>query len=306
MLTTPNPGHYQREWSFHREGGTWKVAGGSLIVGRCIQHQIAAHVSAEVGFYRRTSGNFTVTKNPDVTPADYDPYCITAPANPQLPGGGGYQVCGLYDIKPEKFGQARNLLIVFNDKQERIYNGVDLSMRAKMPGLYVSGGISVGSILTDDCAVFDSPQRVFCRSATGWLPTANISASYTLPWWSIVVGAAFISFPGPEITATYNVPSALIQPSLGRPLSGGARATAAAPLVEPGTRYGDRRNQLDLRLLKKIRITASRQLELMGDLYNALNANPVTEQNNTYGPEWQRPLGILLGRIAKVGAQFKF
>jgi hypothetical protein len=35
MLTSPNPGHYQREWSFHRESGTWKVAGGSLIVGRC-------------------------------------------------------------------------------------------------------------------------------------------------------------------------------------------------------------------------------------------------------------------------------
>ena len=34
-LTSPNPRHYPREWSFHREGGTWKVAGGSWIVGRC-------------------------------------------------------------------------------------------------------------------------------------------------------------------------------------------------------------------------------------------------------------------------------
>jgi outer membrane receptor protein involved in Fe transport len=76
--------------------------------------------------------------------------------------------------------------------------------------------------------------------------------------------------------------------------------------VEPGTMYGDRRNQLDLRVSKRIRISAGQQLELMGDVYNTLNANPVTEQNNTYGPQWQRPVGILIGRIAKVGAQYKF
>ena len=34
-LTSPNPRHYPREWSFHREGGTWKVAGGSWVVARC-------------------------------------------------------------------------------------------------------------------------------------------------------------------------------------------------------------------------------------------------------------------------------
>jgi hypothetical protein len=34
-LTSPNPRHCPREWSFHREGGRWKIAGGSWIVGRC-------------------------------------------------------------------------------------------------------------------------------------------------------------------------------------------------------------------------------------------------------------------------------
>jgi hypothetical protein len=271
-----------------------------------IQQQLAAHVSAEVGYYRRVNGNFTATDNLDVTPADFDPYCVTAPSDPKLPGGGGYQVCGLYDVKPAKFGKASNQVVFLDNSQKRIYNGVDLSMRAKMPGLYLSGGASVGSIATEDCTVIDSPQKVFCQSSTPWLPTVNISTSYTLPWWSMAVGATFLSFPGPEITALYNVPSASIESSLGRPLSAGARATAAVPLVKPGTMYGDRRNQLDLRLSKKLRFVGRRELEVMGDLYNALNANPVTEQNNTYGPQWQRPIGILIGRIAKVGAQFRF
>jgi hypothetical protein len=272
-----------------------------------IQHQLTERMSAEVGYFRRVNGNFTATDNLDVTPADFDPYCVSAPSDPKLPGGGGYPVCGLYDVNPAKFGLASNQVVFLEDSQKRTYNGVDFSIRARRPGLYMSGGVSVGSIANEACDVIDSPQRQrFCSYSTPWLPTVNASGSYSLPWWDLAFGATFLSFPGPEITGLWNVPSALIEPSLGRPLSAGARATAPVALVEPGTMYGDRRNQLDLRVSKRIRISANQVLELMGDVYNALNANPVTEQNNTYGPQWQRPVGILIGRIAKVGAQYKF
>mgnify|MGYP001046765221 CR=1 FL=1 len=52
----------------------------------------------------------------------------------------------------------------------------------------------------------------------------KLLGSYPLPW-QIVASATYQNVPGPQITATYNVPSAAIAGSLGRNLSAGATAT---------------------------------------------------------------------------------
>jgi hypothetical protein len=50
----------------------------------------------------------------------------------------------------------------------------------------------------------------------------------------------------------------------------------------------------------------------MIDLYNALNSNAVLTRTipfsslDAYGPAWNRPVGILEGRLFKVGAQLDF
>jgi len=75
-----------------------------------VQRELRPGWSITGGYYRNWFGNFLVTDNTLVTPADYDPYCVTAPTDSRLPNGGGYQICGLYDIKPAKFGQVNSVV----------------------------------------------------------------------------------------------------------------------------------------------------------------------------------------------------
>jgi hypothetical protein len=94
-----------------------------------------------------------------------------------------------------------------------------------------------------------------------------------------------------------------VQPSLGRPLSGGA-ANVTVPLVEPGTLFGDRLTQLDLRFSRPFRF-GSRRVTANLDIYNALNANPIIQYNNNYAV-WQTPQRIMDARLGKFSVQFDF
>ena len=67
-------------------------------------------VSITGGYYRNWFGSHLVTDNTLVTPADFDPFCITAPTDSRLPGGGGYQVCGLADVAPAQFGRVNSVI----------------------------------------------------------------------------------------------------------------------------------------------------------------------------------------------------
>ena len=61
-----------------------------------------------------------------VGPQEFNSFCITAPVNVALPGGGGNQICGLYDVVPAKFG-ATNTLVTLASKygaQTEVFNGI--------------------------------------------------------------------------------------------------------------------------------------------------------------------------------------
>ena len=76
-------------------------------------------------------------------------------------------------------------------------------------------------------------------------------------------------------------------------------------LNESGSAYNDRVNQLDLTLSKVVTVD---RLQVRPELavFNALNANPVLSQTNTYGPSLGNVITILNARMARVGLNIEF
>lgn len=292
-----------------------------------VQREILPRVSVDVGYFRRWFGNFQVTDNLAVDPSDFDTFNITAPRDARLPDGGGDVVSGLYDLKPGSFGrraQNYNSLSKKYGTQSEHWNGVDVSAQARLPiGLMLSGGVSTGKRTTDNCEVVAKlPEMLFgaqnlsennnnvwlpaqwCHQEEPFLTQAKFYGMYTIPRIDVLVSGTFQNTPGPLVAANFNANNAVVLPSLGRPLSGGA-ANVSVNLVEPGTHYGERLNQLDFRVGKVVRF-GGRRATVNLDLYNALNTDTIRTQNNTFGPAWQRPTSILLARFAKISATFDF
>lgn len=305
VATTSYDDAVRQGWGVRRNN--WEVSAG-------VQHELLPRVGTEVSYFRRSQGHFTASDNLLVTPADFQQFCVTVPTDPRLPMS-GQRICGLYDVVPSKAGQVKNL-VTFNDaskQRSEIWQGVDVNVNARLGSrTFLQGGLSTGRSEYKNCSAIDNPGQFvngsvttptqYCEWTTPFQTQYKLVAGHTFPW-DIQASVAFQSIPGREIQANWAATNAAIAPSLGRNLAGSTTYNVA--LVEPGTMFGDRINQVDLRLSKLLR-TGSRRIRLMADVYNALNASPVVTLNSTYGPNWQRPTQILVGRFLKVGAQLDF
>jgi hypothetical protein len=278
------------------------------------QHELRRGMALNVGYFHTSWSNFTIGTpfdNLNVLPTDYSPYCITLPQDPLLPNGGGNQVCGLYNLNPDKFGDTSNILVTSADKygdEQEIYDGFDVTLNARFgPGAFVQGGMSSGRTLTDNCYVVDSPQSLsFCRvEPPMFQPQWKFSGSYPLPWWQLQLSGVFQSLPGIPVSASYVATNAQVQPSLGRPLSGGQTTVTINNVIEQQQMFEDRYYQTDLRVIRNFRFSGTR-LQVMFDMYNMFNNAGILAINTRYGTSYRRPTTILDARILKLGAQVNF
>ena len=122
----------------------------------------------------------------------------------------------------------------------------------------------------------------------------------------MLFAGTFRSDQGGQLAANYNVPNAVIAPSLGRSLSNNA-PFANVNLIEPGTLYGDRVNEFDVRLAKVLKFGRTRS-NIGFDIYNILNAAPVLTYNQASIPNgnWLTPTSVLQPRFWKFSIQFDF
>jgi hypothetical protein len=298
-------------------------------------------VSVEVGYFRRTWGNTLVTVNRALTPADFDSFVYNVPSDAKLPGGGGYALT-FRDIKPAKFGQFDNFRTFADDLGgiDNTYNGVDVTVNARLRDVTVQAGFSTGNRVEDDCGVVsahpeiyifapwggsqpfnpDSPfvgglgqwPQAFCHRESGWQTNAKGLATYNVPRIDVLVSGTFHSVP----FAGANFPSIAgqslgaqvlalpFQTNLGRGFSSG-QAIQFLNLVEPGTKYGDRLNGVDLRFGKVFRYNNTRTM-LALDVFNVANSNTTDVFVQSYGPNYLAPVSVTSARLFKISAQFDF
>jgi hypothetical protein len=303
-----------------------------------VQHEIVQGLSLTAGYYHNTGGYFRnadskqwVTDNILVTPADYDTYCITAPNDSRLPGGGGYKVCGLADIKPEKFGKIENVVRPTEEfgTDKRHNDFISAGLSARLPGgARVGGGFDTGRSVVNQCFTVDSPGmtsysislfgqtsfwgnttidgKPICETVTPFSAQTQLKLNGSLPLpKGLVVSGIFQDMSGIPVFASSAVTSAEIAQSLGRPLAGGAR-TATVPLVFPQTMFEGRTRRLDLRLTSNLQLTPGVRLQLNLDAYNALNSSAVQAVQTTFGANWLTPNTILDPRILQFSLNLTF
>lgn len=310
----------------------WGKRGYNLEYTVAAQHQLANGISVNGGYYRRELKNETITDDLRYDANSYDSYCITAPRDPDLPDGGGYQVCGVQNLKPAVFAQnlPANSLIRLATGQTNMYQGYDINIEGRFKrGAFLRGGIAATARTFDNCdllslgfdAVPAGSNELYPDGTTGchreypYRPDAKFSGSYTLPY-DIQLGGTYqfsrgiqSGGAGPSLTAAWAVTNAA-SAAAGGPTAWTGVASRTVALIREGANYGKYNlNQLDLKLSKRFSVDKTR-LSVDFDLYNVFNSSWPYTVSTTYSnaatSQWQRPTNVLQSRFFKLGGRITF
>ena len=223
----------------------------------------------------------------------------------------------LYDVNANRAGQS-NVLATFTDflpeapLQYQRYNGLLFNVSARpRNGITFQGGINTGKTVTDNCAVRAILPEIatlnpYCHNEPGFITRVTGLVSYVIPKVDISLSGTIRSDQGAALQANWAAPNAAIAPSLGRPLSGGL-PNATINLVKPGDVWGDRVNEIDIRIGKILRFGRTRT-NVGIDIFNLTNSAAILTYNQAFipGGRWLAPLSVLTPRFVKFGAQISF
>ena len=243
-----------------------------------VQQEILPRVSAEVGYNRRSWGNFYYTDNRAVGPSDFDQVTITAPRHPRSAGRRrlsgvvlrreGGEVRGLRQLLHVRQGLRRRDLLLARPRLRR-----ERAHGERRDGARWAQRPATACATPATC-------RRSCRSRRWWWASAPASSQVAAcavneTWQTTLRGPGDLHDPeggpsgqrhhpigantvpqttqdavasnGLSLNANYDVTSAQVQAAIGRPLPGGA-ATQNVNLVMPGRglRAANQRGRLPL------------------------------------------------------------
>ena len=284
----------------------WEITGG-------IQQELMEGVSLDIGYFHREWFNHSVIDDLNLSPADFDAYQVQIPDDSRLPNAG--QMVTLWDPKGSTVRNNLDTSVENFGGESESFDGLDVTIDARIEDVLLQGGLATGRISTDQCGqanqlpetnIVDTGNRQlpleYCAADSNWLTQVKLIGSYTFPY-DIQVAATLQNQPGPERVATLTYSTAAISEALGRPAVGGTRNIN---LVEPGTLYGDRFTQLDVRFTKIFALGGSTRLRAMFDIFNLFNANSSMFEQPGFGDALWNPQVIMPGRLGKIAFQLDF
>jgi hypothetical protein len=266
--------------------------------------------------------NSLVTDDRARGPEDHTEFGVTIPTDPRLPGGGGGVLSGLYNVTPAaatRLNDNYQTLASNVGDWTQVGNSFNLTVSARTRnGLVLQGGLGTGKTRNDYCNVrsvvpewtvifAQSPTNPWCNTSSAWVTRASALGSYTIPKIDVQVAGTLRSDQGQELAANWTAPNSATV-GLNRPFAGIGSQTITVNLIEPGTLYGDRVTQIDMRFAKILRFGRTRTT-VGFDVYNITNAAAVLTYNQTFVPTtstWLRPNSVLQPRFVKFSAQVDF
>lgn len=271
----------------------WEFAAG-------IQRELVPRVSVSANWVRRTFRKLTWRENLLVSHRDYTPIPIQNPLNPS-------ETIPVYSISRDKLGRV-NELDRNSENNRRFNNGFDANINARVGGGTVFAGASWDRQIRIECDQADPNNLRFCDQSEFGMPyrtMVKIAGMYPLPY-GFEFSGSLQSYPGgsqqvddnePWLDVDYNVTRSIL-PAL-------VQSSVTIPLIQPGTKYLPRMNQLDVRFSRVFKVSRVR-LRGQFDVFNATNSSSILDVGETFGPALDRVNQILPGRIFGVSMRVDF
>ena len=269
-----------------------------------IQHEVVPGISVLGAWFRRTYKNSEKSINELVDVGDYQAFTTPSPLD-------GSPVV-IYNLNPSKQGQVR-LVDTNSEVNRRTYDGFEVSFNARLPrAINLFGGWTSDRMVRVACDTNNPNLFRFCDEREYDIPYRSdfkLAGNLPLPW-GMQISGIFMSYAGntnnanPEGGTSSYLRNNWVVPATAFP-NGQRTQSVTVNLIEPGTEYSERWNQLDLDGRKTFKVSNS-TVALQLSVYNVLNTNTILTQNQNFGAALGQPLTILQGRMVRASLQMKF
>ncbi|MBI3263514.1 MAG: hypothetical protein HYZ58_10245, partial [Acidobacteria bacterium] len=213
----------------------------------------------------------------------------------------------IYSISRAKLGRV-NELERNSDNIKRWNDGFDVDINARVGGGTVFAGASWDRQIRVECEVADPNELRFCDQSAFGMPYRTmfkVAGTYPLPY-GFEIGGSFQSYPGGSQQVDNNEPWLDVDYRVTRSiLPGLVQSLVTVPLIQPGTKYLPRMNQLDVRFGRLFKVSGVR-LRPQFDVYNATNSSSILAVGEIYGSALDRVNQILPGRVFGLSTRVDF